>query len=529
MSKLMSLIRRAPKRFAAGVTMVAAAIIVPAVAFAWGPDRPTFTIAQPADYVTFNSITDNPVVGDERNFVVVKDAANTSDGGWQDNITVQPGKEYLVRVYVHNNAAANLNLVAQNTRVMASVPNTTGKNVSISGFVTADNAQPNKIWDDIHFNSTQDFNLTYVAGSAEIYNNGYAAGGAGKSLPDSIVTSTGAKVGYNGPDGKVPGCFEYVNYVYFKVKPQFPKQDFTVTKDVRKAGDTSFVQSVATNPGADLNYRITYKNTGNMQQNDVILKDTLPAGVSYVPGSVKIMNANNPSGAFVADGDKLFSTGINIGSYTAGSNALVIFNAKVKANDQLPTCGPNTLKNIASAQPYGQTAKQDDALVTTNKECKPEDKDIKVCELATKKIVTIKESQFDSSKYSKNLDDCKTVIVKEIKVCDLETKKIITIKENEFDSSKHSTDLKDCDKIVVKDIEVCELATKKIVTIKEDAFDESKYSKDLSKCEETPVTPEVPTELPTTGVTENVAAIVGLGALIASAAYYIASRRALNQ
>lgn len=85
-------------------------------------------------------------------------------------------------MYVHNNAASSLNLTAVNTRVMASVPNTTGKNVSISGFVTADNATPNKIWDDISFNSTNDFNLTYVSGSAEIYNNGYAAGGAGKAF-----------------------------------------------------------------------------------------------------------------------------------------------------------------------------------------------------------------------------------------------------------------------------------------------------------------------------------------------------------
>lgn len=447
MSKLPSLIRRAPKRFSAVVAMVAAATIVPAVVFAWGPSRPTFTVANPANYITFNSITDNPVVGDERNFVVVKDAANTNDGGWQDNITVQPGKEYLVRVYVHNNANANLNLTALNTRVMASVPNTTGKNVSISGFVTADNATPNQVWDDIHFNSSTDFNLTYVPGSAEIYNNGYAAGGAGKSLPDSIVTSQGALVGYNGPDGRVPGCFQYVNYVYFKVKPQFPNENFTVSKDVRKSGDASFVESVTTKPGDTLNYRITYKNTGNIQQNNVVLKDSLPKGVSFTPGSVKIMNANNLSGAYVKDGDKLFSTGINIGSYTAGSNALVIFNATVDKNDSLPKCGTNTLVNHASAQPEGLNPKSDDATVITDRACAPNE--ITVCELATKKIVTIKESDFNS-----NL-----------------------------------------------------------------------YSKDLTKCQETPVTPP---ELPQTGVGENIVAVVGLGAMIASIVYYIASRRGLG-
>ncbi len=619
MSKFTSLIRRAPKRFAGIVTVLAAAVIVPAVAFAWGPDRPVYTVDSPADHITFNSIKDNPNVGDERNFVVVKDAANTNDGGWQDNITVQPGKEYLVRVYVHNNAASSLNLTAVNTRVMASVPNTTGKNVSISGFVTADNATPNKIWDDISFNSTNDFNLTYVSGSAEIYNNGYAAGGAGKSLPDSIVTSTGALIGYNGPDGKVPGCFQYANYVYFKVKPQFPKEDFTVTKDVRKSGGT-FGQTVNANQGETLNYRINYTNTGNTQQENVILKDTLPAGISYVPGSVQILNANHPSGAYVQDGDKLFSSGINIGAYTAGSNAYIAFDAKVASNDKLPICGPNTLVNTASAQPQGLTPKSDTANAIVKKECQPEakylckslgitqvdrtnfrfatsylaenatfksvtyvikneagatvdtktststtlnytqttagkytvqatvtftvdgqdmtatsdackgsfevkkeDKKIEVCELATKKIVTIDEKDFDSSKYSKNLDDCKEKPPVKIEVCDLTTKKIVTIKESDFDPAKYSKNLKDCEE--VKNIKVCDLTTKQIVTINEKDFDSTKYSTDLSKCE-TPVTPP---ELPKTGMGENIAAIVGLGALIASAAYYVASRRALNQ
>ena len=40
MSKLTSLIRRAPKRFSGAIAILAAAIIVPAVALAWGPDRP---------------------------------------------------------------------------------------------------------------------------------------------------------------------------------------------------------------------------------------------------------------------------------------------------------------------------------------------------------------------------------------------------------------------------------------------------------------------------------------------------------
>jgi uncharacterized repeat protein (TIGR01451 family)/LPXTG-motif cell wall-anchored protein len=554
MSKITSLIRRAPKRFSAVVAMLAAAVIVPAAVFAWGPDRPTFKVNDPADYITFNSITDNPNVGDERNFVVVKDAANTNDGGWQDNITVQPGKEYLVRVYVHNNAASSLNLTALNTRVMASVPNTTGKNVSISGFVTADNATPNKIWDDIHFNSGQDFNLTYVPGSAEIYNNGYAAGGAGKSLPDSIVTNSGALIGYNGPDGKVPGCFQYANYVYFKVKPQFPKEDFTVSKDVRKNGDSAFVESVNAKSGDTLNYRITYKNTGNVQANNVVLKDKLPAGISYVPGSVKIMNANNPGGAYVKDGDKLFSSGINIGAYTAGSNALVIFNATVKKNDELPKCGTNTLVNVASAQPQGQNPKEDDAKTVVNKECKPVVKytcdSLGIKTLSTTKFrftinYTAQNATFKQVSYVIKNEAGRTVDTKTstAKTLDYEQKTpgkytvqaTITFTVDGQTKTVTSEGCKGAFEVpkIPGDLNVCEIATKKIVTIKENQYDPAKYTKDLEKCKVTPVTPpvtpETPPELPQTGAGDGIVAIVGLGALIASAAYYIASRRALGQ
>lgn len=436
MSKFTSLIARAPKRLSAVIAMVAAAIIVPTVVLAWGPDRPTYTVDNPADHITFNSITNNPAVGDERNFVVVKDAANTADGGWQDNITVQPGKEYLVRVYVHNNAASSLNLTATNTRVKASVPTTTGKNVSISGFVSADNATPGEIWDDISFNSTQNFNLAYVPGSAEIWNNGYAKNGA--SLPDSIVTSTGAQVGYEGANGKVPGCFQYANYVYFKVKPQFGS-NFTFTKEVSKHGENKWVENYKAQPGEVVDYLLEYKNTGDSQQNDVTFRDTLPAGMTYVAGSTIFGNANYPAGKKASD-NIANGVGINVGAYLPGGNAWAIFSAKVAANDSLPQCGTNELVNTGKVTTGGYS-QQDTANVTVDKYCEPGK--ISVCELSTKKIITIKESDFNSSKHSKDLGLC--------------------------------------------------------------------------------------VELPHTGTTENIVAIVGLGAIVASIVYYVASRRALNQ
>ncbi|MDB5177086.1 MAG: exported protein of unknown function [Candidatus Saccharibacteria bacterium] len=374
MNKFLRALQNAPKRSAAIIATAAAVVLVPAGLLAWGPTRTTFTEQSPATYVTFNSITNNSYYGDERNFATIKDASNTSDGGWVDSITAQPGKEYVVRMYVHNNAASNLNLVAKNVRAMATVPTTTGTSVPISTFVTADNATPNQVWDDVKLTSNQNFNLAYVPGSTSFHNNSVGVAAAGVALPDSIVTSTGALLGYNKLDGNIPGCYQYSGFVYFKVKPQFATQttNFEVNKQVRKDGSgTPFAESVTVNPGDTVNYRIEVKDSGNSQINNVNLKDQLPTGQTFIPGTVKIQNAKNPGGAFVANGDNIMKDGINIGSYTAGSNALVIFNAKVADNDQLAACGKNIMVNTASAQPEGQSPKSDTAEVIANRVCKP--------------------------------------------------------------------------------------------------------------------------------------------------------------
>ena len=530
MSTLTSLIRRAPKRLTAAAAMIAAAIIIPAAAFAWGPDRPTYTLDKPADHITFNSMTDNPNVGDERDFVVVKDAANTNDGGWQNTVNVQPGKEYIVRIYVHNNAATSLNLTATNTRVSASVPTTTGKSVPLSGFVTADNATPQKIWDDIEFKSDKNFNLAYVAGSATIYNNGYAK--TGKTLPDSIVTNTGAKIGYTSADGNVPGCFQYANYVYIKVKPQFaPTNEFTMSKTVSKHGENKWTENYAAKPGEVVDFLVQYKNVGEAQQNDVTFRDTLPAGLSYVTGSTMLINSKNPSGSVTSD-NIANGTGINVGSYTTNANALVRFSAKVAANDKLPVCGTNKLINTAKVTTGGGSI-SDTASVTVKRECAPVVK--YTCDaLAIKRLTqtsfrfttttTAQNATFKSVTYiirdasgkeverktstAKTLDYTRTAVGK------YTIEAVVTFTVNGQTKTVSSADCKKEFEVPSKP-DYCPIPGKEHLP------------KDSADCKENP--PVTPPELPQTGAGENIVAIVGLGALIASIAYYVASRRALNQ
>lgn len=261
-------------------------------------------------------------------------------------------------------------------------------------------------------------------------------------MPESLFT-TGTHIGYYGLDGKVPGCNEFAGYVTYNIKVDQP--NFEMKKQVAKKGTTDWKESIDAKAGEEVDYRIEYKNTGTTVQNDVVIKDVLPQGVTYVAGSTSISNAASDFKWRVSTNNEVTKGGLNIGNYAAGGGAYVKFTAKMPSNDSLKICGTNTLVNKATAETNNGN-KSDTANVVVNKECAPEK--ITVCEIDTKKTVTVNKP-----------------------------------------------------------------------------YDKTKYTEDFTKCEETPVTPP---ELPQTGAGENIAAVLGLGAIIAGISYYVASRRALN-
>ena len=92
----------------AGLSALTLAVLVPvASTSAWGPDRPTYKMKTPPDHPTFNSITDNNVIGDERDFVRVTEVGG--NGKYVNELKITPGKTYEVYIFYHNNAASNVN------------------------------------------------------------------------------------------------------------------------------------------------------------------------------------------------------------------------------------------------------------------------------------------------------------------------------------------------------------------------------------------------------------------------------------
>jgi len=331
--------------------------------YASGPVRQTYTSAHPADHVVFNSITDNPEHGDERNFVLIREAGV---GTYVNDMTLQPGKEYEVYSYFHNNAKSSLNTgagtgIATNVRMSAQLPSEVkpGEKGIVSTSITADNANPQKVWDEAFITADSPVSLRYIPASARIHSGGAVNNAV---LSDSLFSAGGTFLGYSELNGVLPGCADYAGYVIYKIKVDQPA--FTLTKEVANGGQGNWAKSVQAQPGSTVDYRISYKNTGTTDQNNVTIKDVLPAGQSYIPGSTVLTNNANPNGLKVSD--NVVNNGINIGNYGEGASATITFSVKVASREEL-TCEEIRMQNSASAI-TGNGTKSDTAEVLVPKE-----------------------------------------------------------------------------------------------------------------------------------------------------------------
>ena len=539
--------------------LVVATVSIAGAINAWGPTRTTFTMENPADYPVFNSITNNPTYGDERNFVTINDV--TANTGFKSSVELKKGHTYKVQIYIHNDASEKLNDngngkgVALGTTVAAVMPATVNGKADASATITASNTTPAKVWDNAVMTSSEQVELQYVSGSAMLSNHQQQT-----KLSDSLLNG-GVKVGSYDLSGKWYACHGFAGAVTFEFKVKDDvKSDFTMNKQVRKHSETSggWTKSYAAQPDEVVDFVINYKNTGNVTQENVVVKDTLPAGLTYVAGSTVLANGNNKNGKSI--NDDVTTKGVNIGTYQPNASAWVRFSAKVASSDKL-VCGTNTFKNVASVTTGGGT-KSDDAVVTVTKQCTPQPQPVYTCNDMTaevtknsykfsvkytaangatyksttykvydasgkevfstangngsfngftagtytvKAFVTVtvngKDETVTSQACSKQFTIPADTVEKE-KVCERESKQIIIINKKDFDSNKHSRTLSDCD-VEEGKIKVCVLTDKSIATIKESEFDKKIHSRTLSDCDTTPTTPTIPTTpvVPTTPTT----------------------------
>ena len=119
--------------------------------------------------------------------------------------------------------------------------------------------------------------------------------------------------------------------------------------------------------GDKVEFRILYKNTSSEEQQNVAIKDILPANLKYVEGSSIIKNTSYPDGAYILN-DSLVENGIRIVNYDSnGVNAIVYFTAEVV--DENLDQGLNVLTNWSQAG-VGNRTIQDSAEVRVQNDTK---------------------------------------------------------------------------------------------------------------------------------------------------------------
>ncbi|MBR2837118.1 DUF11 domain-containing protein [Candidatus Saccharibacteria bacterium] len=313
-------------------TMATIAAAIPASA--WGPERPTFTMAEPATYPTFNSITDNPTIGDERDFVRVGEI-NAEVTDLKDEVEIIPGKQYLVYIYFHNNASATYNDkehnrsgIAFQTRMSSSFSTviTPAERGTITGTITAENSNPLSVWDEAYMTtSTDKVLLHYVPGSAKIYNDW---GTNGSVMASSLFTEGGTLLGLNALNGIIPGCEEYHGVVTYVLQAE--ELGGSISKTVYKPAyveEATYTESAKVAPGDEIAFELAIANTGDVALTNAVVKDALPEGLTLISGSVSLRA--NDSATDDSMPDDLVSNGLNLGTIGTGNTVYINYRAIV--------------------------------------------------------------------------------------------------------------------------------------------------------------------------------------------------------
>jgi len=204
-----------------------------ASAASWGPARPTYTNEVPAKAATFNSITNNAAVGDERAFVRI--AEYQSGDKLKNSIQLEADKKYVVAIYYHNDASESTNFlkgedgkylldangkvqpgpgVALDVRMVSSFPTElkAGETKEITGKIMSSNATPKAVWAGADVTALQDMTIAYIADTATIY-NGWGVNG--NKISRYLFTDEGAFIGLNDLNGVILGCDKYSGQVTY--------------------------------------------------------------------------------------------------------------------------------------------------------------------------------------------------------------------------------------------------------------------------------------------------------------------------
>jgi len=140
----------------------------------------------------------------------------------------------------------------------------------------------------------------------------------------------------------------------------------------------------------DFTYQIVVTNNGEVELKNAVVNDPAPAGVTMLSASAGNVAGNKWSHTIpsLKVGESIsFTIRARVAQYVTGNLVNTACVNAVEVNPGQPTNNDDC----------------DDATVIVT----PPVPMIEVCDLATKTIISIKQTEFDAAKHSRNLDDCK--------------------------------------------------------------------------------------------------------------------------
>lgn len=324
------------------------------------------------------------------------------DTSYKSSVNATYDQVIKVEVYYHNRENPDSGKIAQNLRVKIDMPTAAGQTQNIKGTISADNS--NTVTDTATVNLDRpDAYLQYIPGSAIWrHNTGTNANiqMVNTNISDAVVTGGQGLVLEN----EKP-CYNFAATVTVLARVMVP--GVKVVKQVEKLGQSNaWTNQNTANPGDTLKYMITYQNTGNTTQKNVVIRDNLPPKMQLVPNTTVVYTSTTPNGS--ADtSNNVTGGGIDIGSYLPGAGAYIVFEVKVPDATQL-ACGQTEFRNVGVARPEGMNEYYNTAITDVSKTCVTPNTPTYTCDAfhvtpgdnRTVKVDTFKTSQTNGATFN---------------------------------------------------------------------------------------------------------------------------------
>jgi uncharacterized repeat protein (TIGR01451 family) len=203
--------------------------------------------------------------------------ANVTAGDTTYNSSVNAAYDQVVKVEVtyDNTEAPGSNLNADNVTVKINVPSTPGATQVVTSTTSGSNTNTVNGQATVNLDQANAY-LQYIPGSAQADITDTDGTTHLVAINDDVVDGSGYVINNGTPCQAASVAIEAREIVpgvkITKQVEESTQSNAWTTQDTANAGDT-------------LKYMITYQNTGNSVENQVIIRDNLPPKMTLVPGT----------------------------------------------------------------------------------------------------------------------------------------------------------------------------------------------------------------------------------------------------